>query len=75
MLSSQMFGTPQLKKHMEKPERVQQTNRAQGAGLVQPASERSISSRKEGMTLPDLEPVARPPHTVSTSSPLLQPFL
>lgn len=75
MLSLQTFGAPQLKKHMEKPERAQQTKRAQGARLVQPASERSISSRQQGMILPDLKPVSRPPHTVSTNSPLLQLFI
>ena len=75
MLSLQIFGAPQLKKHVEKLERVQQTNGAQEARLIQPASERSISSRQQGTILPDLEPVSRPPHTVSTNSPLLQPFI
>lgn len=50
-------------------------DRAQGTRLVQPASGRSISSRQQGTILPDLEPVSRPPCTVSTNSPLLQPFI
>lgn len=60
MLSLQTFGAPQLQKHVERMERVQQTNRAQGARLAQPAAERCVSSKQQGTILPDQEPVSRP---------------
>lgn len=74
MLSLQMFGAPQLKKSMEKPEKVQQAE-LRDPGLLSLPTERSISSRQQGTILPHLEPVSRTPHTVSTNSALLQPFI
>lgn len=74
MLSLQMVVATQLKKSMEKPDKVQQAE-LRGSGLLSLPTERSISSRQQGTFLPHLEPVSRPPHTVSTNSPLLQPFI
>lgn len=74
VLSLQMFGTTQLKRSMEKAEKVQQ-GELRDPGLLSLPTERSISSRQQGMFLLHLEPVSRPPHTVSTKSPLLQPFI
>lgn len=74
VFSLQMCGTTQLKKSMEKPEKVQQGELGD-PGLLSLPTERSISSRQQGMFLLHPEPVSRPPHTVSTKSPLLQPFI
>lgn len=49
MLSMQMFGAPRLKKHMEKPEMVQQTNGAQGDRL--PRGEELAQGNRERSSL------------------------
>lgn len=74
MLSLQMFGATQLKKSIEKTEKVQQAE-LRDPGVLSLPTERSISSRQLGMFLPHQEPVSRPPHTISTNSPLLQLFI
>lgn len=56
MLSLQMFGATQLKKPMEKTEKVQQAA-LRDPGLLRLPTEGSISSRQQGMFLPNQESV------------------
>lgn len=74
MLSLQMFGATQLKKSTEKTEKVQQAE-LRDPGVLSLPTERSISSRQQETFFPHQEPVSRPPHTISTNSPLLQLFI